>query len=202
MIHIIGMGPGDVGYLTKEGERLLQKVEILVGGKRHLEAQRNFRGEKIVLGNNLDEVVNCLRQYAAKKEIGVLASGDPLVYGIGKYLTQHFPKEHLHIVSGISAVQYFFSRLQLDMNDLYITSSHGKVPDFDFLLAHEKVAMVTDGKIGPSEIAEEILKRGLNKILYIGENLSYKEECITSGKANEIIGKKYGMNVVVIVDEK
>lgn len=40
---------------------------------------------------------------------------------------------------------------------------HGKTPNFDFLLQHEKVAMVTDTIIGPYEIAAEILQRGLKK---------------------------------------
>ena len=47
------------------------------------------------------------------------------------------------------------------MNDVYITSSHGKIPDFDYILSHKKVCMVTDSKIGPHEICREIQKRNL-----------------------------------------
>lgn len=46
------------------------------------------------------------------------------------------------------------------MNDIYLTSSHNRSPDFDWLLAHERIGMVTDSKIGPKEIAAEILQRG------------------------------------------
>ena len=62
--------------------------------------------------------------------------------------------------------------------------------------------MVTDKVIGPSEIAEEIIKRNLNKVLWIGENLSYDDEKITRVKPEEIIVRTFQMNVVVIVDEK
>ncbi len=38
--------------------------------------------------------------------------------------------------------------------------------------------MVTDQKVGPYEIAQEA-ERGLNKVLVIGEQLSYEDERIT-----------------------
>ncbi len=44
----------------------------------------------------------------------------------------------LNVVSGISSLQYIFSKIYVDMNDVYITSSHGKVPDFDYILSHKK----------------------------------------------------------------
>ena len=49
----------------------------------------------------------------------------------------------------------------------------------------------------------EIQKRNLDKIVVVGENLSYANERITIGKAKEILSvDKFDMNVVVILDEK
>lgn len=202
MIYIVGLGPGNIKYLTEEGKRVIHASDVLIGGKRNLESFPNFKGEKLELGNNLSEMVTYINGHKDEKTISIIASGDPLIYGIGKFLLGQFPKEELVIIPGISSIQYFFSKIPLDMNDLYITSSHGKQPDFDRVLAMEKVAMVTDQVIGPSEIAEEIMKRQLNKVMWIGENLSYEEEKVTKVKPKEIIGKKFAMNVVVIVDEK
>ncbi|MGL5642621.1 MAG: precorrin-6y C5,15-methyltransferase (decarboxylating) subunit CbiE, partial [Paraclostridium sp.] len=137
------------------------------------------------------------------KNISVIASGDPSIYGIGKYLSNNIDKDNLNIISGISSMQYIFSKICVDMNDLYITSSHGKIPDFNYILNHKKVCMVTDNKIGPYEIAKEILKRGLEKVMVVGENLSYDNEKITIAKPSEIVEiEKFDMNVVVILDEK
>ena len=89
------------------------------------------------------------------------------------------------------------------MNDVYITSSHGKTPDFDYILSHKKVCMVTDNKIGPHEICREIQNRNLKKIVVVGENLSYPNERIIMGKPEEILEvENFDMNVVVILDEK
>lgn len=202
MIYVVGLGPGNISYLTEEGKEAITTSQVLIGGKRNLESFPEFEGETLELGNNLSEVVAFIKAHKEEKQICVIASGDPLIYGIGKYLLSQFKKEELIIIPGISAIQYFFSKIPLDMNDLYITSSHGKQPDFNKVLAMEKVAMVTDKVIGPSEIAEEIIKRKLNKVLWIGENLSYDDEKITRVKPEEIIGRTFQMNVVVIVDEK
>ena len=202
MINIIGLGPGNIGYCTKLGEKLIYKSDIIIGGRRNLESITNFKGKKFELNTNLKEIVEYIKNNK-EKNISVIASGDPSIYGIGKYLSNNFDKSDLNIVSGISSMQYIFSKICVDMNDLYITSSHGKSPDFDYILNHKKVCMVTDNKIGPKEIAKEILKRNLDRVMIVGENLSYDNEKITIAKPSEIIEiEKFDMNVVVILDEK
>ena len=202
MINIIGLGPGEFDYITKMGEKLIYSSDILIGGKRNLESIENFSGEKIVLGNNLKEILDFIKNNI-HKNISVIASGDPSIYGIGKYLSNNIEHENLNIVSGISSLHYIFSKIFVDMNDVYITSSHGKIPDFDYILSHKKVCMVTDSKIGPHEICREIQKRNLEKTVVVGENLSYENERITIGKAKDILSvDKFDMNVVVILDEK
>ncbi|VEB57799.1 cobalt-precorrin-6Y C(5)-methyltransferase [Salmonella enterica subsp. enterica] len=81
----------------------------------------------------------------------VLASGDPLFYGIGTRLVAHFGIEQVRIIPGISAVQYLCAQAGIDMNDMWLTSSHGRCVSFEQLANHRKVAMVTDARCGPRE---------------------------------------------------
>ncbi len=202
MINIIGLGPGNLDYITKKGENLISTSDVLIGGKRNLESIKNFEGEKIVLDSNLREILEYINNNK-EKQISIIASGDPLIYGIGRYLSKNIDNKMLNMVSGISSLQYIFSKIYVDMNDVYITSSHGKVPDFDYILSHKKVCMVTDSKIGPKQISKEIIDRNLNKIIVVGENLSYDNEKITIAKPEEIIRiDNFEMNVVVILDEE
>ncbi|HBF3051823.1 TPA: cobalt-precorrin-7 (C(5))-methyltransferase [Clostridioides difficile] len=202
MINIIGLGPGNLDYITKKGENLISTSDVLIGGKRNLESIKNFEGEKIVLDSNLREIIEYINNNK-EKQISIIASGDPLIYGIGRYLSKNIDNKMLNVVSGISSLQYIFSKIYVDMNDIYITSSHGKVPDFDYILSHKKVCMVTDSKIGPKQISREIIDRNLNKIIVVGENLSYDNEKITIAKPEEIIRMdNFDMNVVVILDEE
>lgn len=201
MINVIGLGPGNTDYITKLGEKLIQNSDVVIGGKRNLESIIDFEGEKIEISSNLKEIVEYINNNE-HKQISVIASGDPLIYGIGRYLSKNIDKEDLNIVSGISSLQYIFSKVHIDMNDLYITSSHGKTPDFDYVLSHKKVCMVTDKIIGPKEICKQILDRNLEKTIVVGENLSYDNERITIGSPEDILNlEDFDMCVVVILDK-
>ncbi|MCL2894623.1 cobalt-precorrin-7 (C(5))-methyltransferase [Brenneria tiliae] len=200
MIVVVGIGPGALAHLTPEAQREIARAEVLVGGARHLALFPAFAGVTRRLDADLPALAAWLDGQKHRRVV-VLASGDPLLYGIGKLLCAHFAAADLRLVPGISAVQYLCSRAALDMNDLYLTSSHGREPDFDWILQHDKVAMVTDGRIGPRAIADAILQRRLVRTLIIGENLSLPDERIHRLQP-QAVAQRYDMNVVVILNER
>ncbi|MGL4343643.1 MAG: cobalt-precorrin-7 (C(5))-methyltransferase [Cellulosilyticaceae bacterium] len=202
MISVVGMGPGDGRYLTAYGHQKIQEADKILGSKRHLQTLGKIEAKTYVLEGALMGWMVWLKQYKSQN-IVVLASGDPLIYGIGHLITEELGLEHVEIISGISAIQYLFAQVGMAMNEVYITSSHGKVPDFEYLLRHPKVAMVTDQHIGPREIAGAIIKQKLSKKMIIGENLSYSNEKIKCYSLEEVMAEqKFDMNVVVIIDEE
>lgn len=201
MIHVIGIGPGNQRYGLLQQEHLFEQADYILGSERHLEIlDPVFRVKAIVPPKKLVALKELLDSYHEDEMIVYLASGDPLIYGLGKWLFEKFGNR-VRIHPGISAMQYLASRIPLSMNDAYLTSSHAKQPNFDLLMSLSKVFMVTDQQIGPYQIAQEVLKRGLAKVIVIGENLSYEEENITILPANEVENREYKMNVVVVLDE-
>lgn len=200
MLTVAGIGPGAREYLTFQAHNAISEAQILVGGARQLALFPEFSGETRLLDSDLDALIDWLRARIDLRVV-VLASGDPLVYGIGKRLSASFPPEQLRIIPGISSVQYLCAKAAVDMNDLWITSSHGRAPDFNAIVAHQKVAMVTDTIIGPYAIAQAFLMRGLNPILIIGEKLSSADERVHRLRAADV-AQSYAMNVVIILNER
>ncbi|MCP2005399.1 UNVERIFIED_ORG: cobalt-precorrin-7 (C5)-methyltransferase [Buttiauxella agrestis ATCC 33320] len=200
MLTVVGIGPGATEYLTLQAHAAINEAQILVGGARQLALFADIGAETRLLDSDLDGLISWLRERLDKRVV-VLASGDPLVYGIGKRLAANFPPEQLRIMPGISSIQYLCAKAAVDMNDLWITSSHGREPDFNSIAAHQKVAMVTDQIIDPYAIAQAMLMRGLNPTLIIGENLSSADERIHRLPASDV-AQSYAMNVVVILNER
>ena len=225
MVYVVGVGPGSGLYLTRAAEEIIDKAQLLIGGTRNIEFIRTSLGLKegqdtFVLGSDLASMMDQIEKNL-DKDIVVLASGDPSIYGIADYInrtmssqedpateTNRIPsqrdsiqgKEKLVIVPGISAIQYAFSVFKIPMNDLYITSSHGRQPDYDFIFMHDKLALVTDSKIGPRQIAQEVKDRGLDYSFYVGENLSYHNQRLTVGSADDILARdSYGMCLVILI---
>ena len=203
MLYVIGIGPGNKGCTTEISRELIEKADCIIGGKRNIESMGISGKAVFFIGADLDAMKEFILTNR-EKNIAVLASGDPSLYGIGAYIMRELKDEtEIEIVPGISSIQYCFSRFRIDMNDVYITSSHGREPDFDFIFMHDKIAMVTDRKIGPYEISEEIGKRKLDYTIYVGERLSYDDEVLTYGNFEKIMERAdYKMAVVILIRNK
>lgn len=202
MITVVGIGPGGTqDYLFGKAQAAIETADLIIGSERQLEIlPTNKKRKAHLLPRKLDDLAVFLNDHQ-KDELVILASGDPLTYGIGKWLLKRFPAENLLILPGISSLHYLFNRINIPMEDCFITSSHGKLPDFSLVFRLPKVGMVTDKKIGPYQLAQEALKRGNDAIFYIGENLSYSDEKIRCYKASEVPDEDYQMNAVVIINE-
>lgn len=200
MIYVVGTGPGRRDLMTVAGENLIAKADILVGWPRLLSAFSDFKGQRIELSGSIENTLVTLEEFKSQLVV-VLASGDPMLFGIGKRISEHFTPDQRKCVPGISSIQMLFSEVGIDMNDLYITSSHGKQPDFDFLFLHKKIALVTDKILGPYEIAQEAIKRNLKCSVIVGENLGYENQKISVLKPEQV-QREYDMNVVVVMNER
>ena len=201
MLTVVGMGPAGLSLMTPAARDAVERADALVGGKRHLQAFPAFGGETFVLGANIPELLAWVEARQEKKVV-IVASGDPLFYGIGSRMVAHFGIARVRVIPGISAVQYLCARAGIDMNDMWLTSSHGRAVSFDALAAHRKVAMVTDGRCGPREIAAQLTARGKgHRWMVIGENLAMENERIHWLPVSAV-EDEYEMNAVVILDER
>ena len=136
MIYVIGIGPGAPSYGLLGSEEIYQKADYILGSERHLEILPAAYQEKgVVPPKKLAELAQLIESYPEDATILYLASGDPLIYGLGKWLSEKF-KGRVVVQPGISSFQYLASKVFLPMNDAYLTSSHAKIPDFDFFSHH------------------------------------------------------------------
>lgn len=201
MVTVVGMGPAGTHLMTSAARLAVDDAEILVGGKRHLAQFPEFSGETRDIDADIPALLAWLDKQTSRRVV-VLASGDPLFYGIGTRLIAHFGIEQVRVIPGISAAQYLCAKTGIDMNDIWLTSSHGRTVDFDELARQRKVAMVTDKQCGPREIAAALVARGAGqRWMAIGENLAMDNERIHWLRACEV-SAGYDMNVVVILDER
>lgn len=201
MLTVVGMGPSGLQLLTPQAREAIAKADVLVGAKRHLAQFPEFPGQQRTLDADIPALLAWITA-RLHQHVVVLASGDPLFYGIGTRMVAHFGREQVHIVPGISAVQYLCARAGIDMNDMWLTSSHGRAVSFDALARHHKVAMVTDAHCGPRHIAAELVARGKGaRWMVIGENLAMDNEQIHWLPVSEVRAD-YAMNTVVILDER
>lgn len=151
MITVIGLDAS--GRTSPEAAAALARAELLLGGTRHLEQLPDAPGERFDYTGRMSEVRPML-QRNMDREIVVLASGDPMFFGMGTFLARHFRPPQLRVLPAPTLFSEAFARVGLGWEDAALLSAHGRpMPDVAAALdRHGKVAVFTDDTNSPAAI--------------------------------------------------
>ncbi|MBW7957525.1 MAG: precorrin-6y C5,15-methyltransferase (decarboxylating) subunit CbiE [Deltaproteobacteria bacterium] len=209
MIHIIGIGIQGRESLLPEALGAIEKAGLLVGGKRHLSEFLELPAAKVQLGG-LEEAASAIEKYLARKErrpVAVLATGDPLIFGIGSFIIRRFGKRRVRVLPNVSAIQEAFSRIKEDMNGVKILSVHGREADYALLskeaASNAKLALFTDGVNTPARICRELKERGIGGRAFVCESLG-EDERITEGTLESISKRRSfaPLNILILMRDR
>lgn len=178
-VVVIGLGDDGCASLTSRASNAVARAQVLVGGERHLAFFPQFTGERVVLKGALDAALSRVAQLANEHSVCVLASGDPLFFGIGARVAHAVGGEHVEFLPAPSSVQWAFARTGLSWDDAEVLSLHGR-PATGFLArlrSVKKAAVLTDGDNSPSRLATRLLEFGQSEWeAWVCERLSGPEE--------------------------
>jgi precorrin-6Y C5,15-methyltransferase (decarboxylating) len=202
-IYVIGAGvEGQEGF-SRRALELVGKAELLFGGERQLGLFPDFPGEKIAIDGDLAGLVERLK--ATTKRAVVLASGDPLFFGVGRYLLRNLADEELEFVPNVSSVQYAFAKLKEPWDDAIFVSAHGRGLEgaVDRIVANDKAAVLTDETNTPAVIAAELIDRGrAGYAAWLCENLGTAEEKIIATDVKGLLEIEAApLNVLILIKE-
>jgi precorrin-6B C5,15-methyltransferase / cobalt-precorrin-6B C5,C15-methyltransferase len=161
-VIVVGIGDDGCAGLTSRAANAVASAHVLVGGERHLAFFPQWKGERIVLKDGLAAALERVAQLAAEHNVCVLASGDPLFYGIGARVVKAVGAEHVELIPHPSALQWAFARIGLKWDDAQVISLHGRSPEgfVTRLRRLHKVAVFTDEESSPARLAAHLLAHG------------------------------------------
>lgn len=178
-IYIIGIGQGKEDLTFRQLD-IIENADILVGGKRLLHLFSDHKAETIVIDRQIDHVISRIKDEMVSRQVVVLASGDPLFYGIGATLLSHIDKKHIQILSNISCVAAAFAAIKEPWHDARIISLHGKnTGKFSFadLSGENKAAFLTSPKKDPGFIARNLIRENISGFGFcVLENIGYTRD--------------------------
>jgi precorrin-6B C5,15-methyltransferase / cobalt-precorrin-6B C5,C15-methyltransferase len=137
--------------------------------------------------------------------IVILASGDPLFFGLGRLLLAELPAEWLTFHPHLSAVQLAFNRIKVPWQDARLISAHGRsLEELTTALQQgaEKIAVLTDGTNSPAAIAQLLRSLDLpaQYICWVCENLGGEDEQIQVINLEDLQHQEFApLNVVVLL---
>lgn len=202
-IHIIGIGENGLDGLTAAARELILSAEVLVGEAHELAQVPDFGAQRLVISNQLDEAVSRLQQLVGRQRIVVLASGDPLFYGVARYLCDRLGKEHFEVVPHVSSMQLAFARVKESWEDAFLTNlaNYPLENILEQIRSAEKVGLFTTEHYTPAVIARTLLEHQIDYFTaYVCENLGSPDERVTRGELSEIALHEYApLNVMILV---
>ncbi len=186
-LSIIGIGEDGLFGLSSAARSLIDSAEILVGGDRHLAMLPKDRRSRLVWASPIEETIQKIISYRGKS-VSILASGDPMCFGIGTTLLKRIPIEEISIIPSSSTFSLICARLGWSLNAVETLSLCGRPAALlqAYIYPKAKLLILSSGKETPQVVAKMLCDRNFNhsKITVL-EHLNGTKERIISITANQ-----------------
>lgn len=206
-IQLIGIGPGS--GLGDEQRAMINRCGCVAASNRHRRLVEGL-GIEILPIAPLAQALVAVESRLGRMEVAVLASGDPLFFGIGRTLISRFGRERVDIHPALSAMQLACSRFGEPWDDLAMISLHGR-PAGELgrrLLPHARIFCFTDRVNSPAMVARSLLaacedlgdaELAARYTVRVAENLGLPDERLHAGTLAEIAAQTFGdLNVMLL----
>jgi precorrin-6Y C5,15-methyltransferase (decarboxylating) len=160
-LTVIGLGEDGLAGLSPLALDKLNRAELLVGGQRHLDLAGPHPAKQLVWETPLSRTVDAIAAFRGRACV-VLATGDPLWFGIGVTLVQRFAREEILLLPSLSAFQLAATELGWPLARAVCLTLHGR--PLARLARHlhpgARILALTDDGRGPAAIATLLKEAG------------------------------------------
>ena len=185
MIDVIGTDAGAPASLPAPQQTLLRAAAVIAAPQRLQAALQNWLGDakpELLSSDDPRALVDSLQSRAADQAVVVLASGDPLWFGLGRILCDRIGAERLRFHPAPTSLQLAFSRIGRPWQDADWVSLHGRDPEILASTLQKRpaaLAVLTDPNQGGAITVQQMLRSsGLEAStdLWLCENLGHPDE--------------------------
>ncbi|NRA42361.1 MAG: precorrin-6y C5,15-methyltransferase (decarboxylating) subunit CbiE, partial [Pseudomonadales bacterium] len=195
-IHIIGLGVAEKASLDTDATAVLAKADLIIAHPRQLATVAHLpRAEhcQSMALPKLSQLQDLLAPYADKTVV-VLASGDPLYFGIGRWFRQHYALQQLCFYPAVSSLQAACHRLGLALQDVTVVSLHGRSVKTlaRYLRQQRRLLILTDQHSQPRVLAQACYDAGFDQsVISVCENLGYQDERVRQFQLAQLLDHDY-----------
>ena len=208
MIDVIGTDAGAPASLPAAQQALIRAADHLAAPKRLQPALRHWLNSdqpELISSDDPRDLAANLEALPTTEAVVVLASGDPLWFGIGRSLSERLGGAQLRFHPAPTALQLAFARIGRPWQDASWVSLHGRDPA---VLAHRlqqrppALAVLTDPQQGGAETVRRILRSsGLEASysIWLCENLGHNSERVLQLKRSDPLPENLASLLTVLL---
>jgi precorrin-6B C5,15-methyltransferase / cobalt-precorrin-6B C5,C15-methyltransferase len=186
-LSIIGIGEDGYEGLSPAARSLLDHAEILVGSDRHLALIETDSRERLLWTNPISNTIAEILSYRGRS-VCILASGDPMWYGIGTTLIKQIPLDEITIIPTLSTISLVCARLGWAITEIETLSLCGRPVELvqAYIYPNARLLVLSADRHTPEIVAKILTDRGFGSSSFtILEHLGGAKERIVTVTAWE-----------------
>ncbi|MFD8702644.1 precorrin-6y C5,15-methyltransferase (decarboxylating) subunit CbiE [Kitasatospora sp. NPDC059648] len=189
-ITVVGIGADGWPGLAAGSRAALRSAEVVIGGPRQLELlpHDEVAAERVAWPSPLRPAVPGLLADHSGRSLAVLASGDPMFFGIGRTLAETVGAERLRVLPHPSSVSYACGRLGWPLEATEVVSLVGRPLDTLTLALNpgRRLLVLSADAATPAAVAALLTERGFGAArLHVLEQLGSPGERRLDGRADD-----------------
>lgn len=190
MITVVGIGADGWEGLSPQARAAVLAADVLAGGDRQLDlVPPEARGERRPWPKRLVTLVDELPGLvAAGRSVAVLASGDPLMHGVGVTILRRLGPEGVQVIPSVSSYALACARLLWPQAEVELVSATSRIAEVvaPALIAGRRVVVLGFGPRTAAEVARVVREHGFGASrLVVLEELGGAGERIVESTADE-----------------
>jgi precorrin-6B C5,15-methyltransferase / cobalt-precorrin-6B C5,C15-methyltransferase len=202
---ILGIGDDGLAGLTEPARRLLSAADLILGAPATLSLLESLPGRKQALEPDMSVALRQVREALTHQSPVLVSSGDPLFYGVARYLCDRLGKDLFEVLPHVSSMQLAFARIKESWEDAYLTNLTGRPIEavIDRIRTAEKIGLFSSDECTPARLAVQLLERGIDYFrAYVCENLGSPDERVTQAALSDLAGMDFNpLNVMILIRE-
>ncbi|WP_119300470.1 precorrin-6y C5,15-methyltransferase (decarboxylating) subunit CbiE [Dongia deserti] len=185
-LNVIGIGEDGIEALPRTLRALIERAELIIGGERHLAMVPHAHGEKKSWASPLSLTLDDIWSRRGRPVV-VLATGDPMHFGIGVALAKRVPAEEMAVYPHISAFSLAAARMLWSLSEVECLTIHGRPLDLlaSAFAPKRKLLLLSHDGSSPTEVARRLIELGYGaSVLTVLEHMGGTRERIYAGRAD------------------
>ena len=185
-LNVIGIGEDGIEALPRALQALIERAELIVGGERHLAMVAEASSEKRSWDSPLTLTLDAIWSRRGRPVV-VLATGDPMHFGIGVALAKRVPAEEMAVHPHISAFSLAAARMRWPLADTECLTIHGRPLELlaGAVAPHRRLLLLSHDGTSPAEVARRLMELGYGASeMTVLEHMGGPRERIYAGRAD------------------
>lgn len=200
-VTIVGIGPGSEAAQTGEVRAAIRAADALIGARRMLEAVAR-PGQLALDAIAPEAIADRIREHPQCRRFTVVMSGDTGFFSGTKKLLPLLAGCRVTVLPGLSSLSCLCARLGTSYEDVLPVTLHGRSEPILLPLAQgRRVFALVGGENGMGKLCRTLTENGMGAArVSVGEHLSYPDEAITTGTAEELSERHFESLAVALIE--